>query len=89
MNLFYYQLALITPTNNKGYETPEEILSGEENGNEQKTKYDEVTSPTFSSTRQLQTLSPTLSNSELQEAVNEYCENPSGWVNSSKYPVYG
>ena len=49
-------------------------------------------SPTFSSTRQLQTLNSTqsfLSDSELQEAVDEYCQNPNGWANSTKYAIYG
>lgn len=79
---------LITPTNNKGKETPGEILSGKDHVNEQGKKYDELTIPTFLSTHQLQSLSSTLSKSELQEAVDEYCQNPNGWFNSSKYPIY-
>ena len=51
-----------------------------------------VTRPTFSSTRQLQTLNSTQrfqSRYELRSAIDEYCENPNGWVNSTKYAMYG
>ena len=30
-----------------------------------------------------------LTKGELQTAVNEYCSNPSGWVNNPKYATYG
>ena len=46
------------------------------------------------SARHLQTLSSTpqrgfLSNSELKSAVDEYCQDPNGWVNNTKYVTYG
>ena len=43
-------------------------------------------------TRKLQTLSSIqgfLSKSELQTAVDEYCRDPNGWVNNTKYATYG
>ena len=85
----HHKWFLITPTN-KGDDTPEESLFRIENSNKQKMKYDEITRHSFLSTRQLQTLTSTfLSKSELQEAVDDYCRDPDGWVNSAKYPIYG
>ena len=30
-----------------------------------------------------------LTKSELQSAVNVYCNDPNGWINTSEYATYG
>ena len=52
----------------------------------------ENTSPSFLSTRKLQSLSKNqgfTSKLELQRAVNEYCRDPDDWVNNVQYATYG
>ena len=94
MNLHYYLLVLIT-TKKKGNGASRPNLFVKNNANKKQEKYCivENTSSSFLSIRQLQTF-PSLtqkfsSKSDLQSAVDEYCQDPEGWVNNKNYTTYG